>query len=370
MEFLLWCETTTPKVDWRQATYLDDLLDRWQVGMLQGIAARSREKLSSGTVNSRVSEACYFLTWAAERGYRSEFLMLRKSIGSNQIFQRNKDRRTESRRCRVGELPDIRRSMSLPPFEALKRWHNALRIRHGQVIALFAETLIRTGMRISEGNGLRTTDFPEKKYGPNGDTWREDWIGMGEIPCIISVGVKGPKVARGSSESNKPRVIYIPLDLADRLEHYRKEGRNTLFSRWISAATTPEERERRRKLTKPTNFWIGKRGKPFTNSWIRQAWGSIDLSPWDWSPHMARHEFAVSTLVQYTRGVVEQAKFPTLPNVGWLHGLMAGQIQIILSPLLGHVSEETTLIYLSAARERLMKEFSHPALLWLQECES
>ena len=367
MEFLLWCQNSKPSIDWRTVSYLDDLLDKWQVGMLDGTASRSHQKLCNETVNVRIAEACYFLTWAAERGFRKSFEVLVK-VRSGVTSSANIKARHVGL-SRVGELPSIRSSLSLPTEEALNRWQLMLRARYGEVMSLFAEFLIRTGVRISEGTGFRTTDFPEKIYGLEANAWREDWVVAGEIPCEICMGIKGPKISRGSERSVKPRKIYIPIDLADRLDHYRKEGRKTLFVRWISAGKDKAERASRKSMLRTDKFWIGKRGRPLTAGWIRQAWSGVSSRPWRWSPHKARHEFAVATIVNYTKSLIELSQLPSVPNVGWLHGLMAGQVQIILSPLLGHVDEKTTLIYLSAARERLLAEFTHPTLKWLGDCE-
>jgi len=283
MEFLLWCEGSTPRINWKEVSYLDDLMDKWQAGMLCGSASRSHRKLAIETINSRVSEACYFLSWAAERGYRATFVVMTREVIQNAGRSWSRTRNIE-KESRIGLLAARRRSLSLPSDSAVAQWHSNLKIRHGNVIALFSECLIRTGMRISEGTQFRTSDLPEKKYGPDGDNWREDWIEAGEVPCTICMGVKGPKIARGSEQSVKPRRIYVPLDLADRMDYYRKEGRSTLIARWASAGKTKDERQRRRNSVKTDRFWIGKRGKPFSNSWIRQAWSSDITKPWKWCP--------------------------------------------------------------------------------------
>lgn len=366
MEFLLWCNNSTPLICWKDVVYLDDLIDNWQVGMLSGSASRSGKKLSIETINARVSEACYFLSWAAERGYRDAFSVMASRIS---LHERSSKSRKNIKEPRVGELVSRRRVLSLPSDVVLAQWHSKLKIRYGEVLGLFAECLMRTGLRISEGTKFRVQDLPEKEYGPQRSDWREDWLQVGEVPCTICMGVKGPKIARGSAESSKPRVIYIPIELADRMDHYRQEGRRTLISRWVSAGKTKDERDKRLKSIKTDAFWLGKRGKPLSNSWVRQAWSSETITPWRWCPHMARHLFAVNTLVSYMRDVIAQFRFSTVPNVGWLHGLMAGQISIVLTPLMGHMSEETTLLYLRAAKERLIKEFQHPTLRWLDDCE-
>lgn len=183
------------------------------------------------------------------------------------------------------------------------------------------------------------------------------------------MGIKGPKVFRGSQESVTPRQIYIPIELADRMDNYKREGRATLILRWITSGKSRIDRDRRKKLARTDQFWIGKRGRPITAGWVRQAWSSVECGPWKWSPHRARHEFAVNTIVDYTQSLIDVAKIPEIPSAGWLHGLMAGQVQIILSPLLGHIDEKTTMIYLAAARERLLSRFVHPVLIWQKECD-
>jgi hypothetical protein len=156
MEFLLWCEHANPKICWRDVNYLDDLMDKWQVGMLNGSASRSGRKLAIETINSRISEACYFLLWASERGYRDSFSILTDKVSSKKTTARNEGI------SRIGALVARRRTLTLPSDEAVAQWHLKLKIRCGEVIALFAECLMRTGLRISEGTKFRVQDFPEK----------------------------------------------------------------------------------------------------------------------------------------------------------------------------------------------------------------
>ncbi|WP_146774717.1 MULTISPECIES: hypothetical protein [unclassified Pseudomonas] len=366
MEFLLWCNKQKNSNAWREVTYQDDLIDKWQVGMLDGSASRSQKRLSNETVNARVAEACYFLIWAAERGYRESFDALVSLRGSqNQKLRR----RNNLGSVRVAALPPERSRLSLPTEKALSKWKTLLKIRHGEVMSLFAEFLIKTGVRISEGIGLRANDLPGKNFGEDKNSWRDDWVAAGEVPCTICMGIKGPKVFRGSQESVTSRQIYIPIELADRMDNYKREGRATLILRWITSGKSRIDRDRRKKIARTDQFWIGKRGRPLTAGWVRQAWSSVECGPWKWSPHRARHEFAVNTIVDYTQSLIDVAKIPEIPSAGWLHGLMAGQVQIILSPLLGHIDEKTTMIYLAAARERLLSRFVHPVLIWQKECD-
>lgn len=366
MEFLLWCDKEKYPSAWREVSYQDDLIEKWQVGMLNGSASRSHRRISNETVNARISEACYFLIWAAERGYRADFEVLVSLRGSHNPQLR---RRNNLGGNRVSALPSTENRLSLPTVKALSKWQTELKVRHGEAISLFAEFLIKTGVRISEGTEFRADDLPDKIFGEDQNSWREDWVAAGEVPCTICMGIKGPKIFRGSQESVRSRQIYIPIELADRMDHYKREGRATLIMRWVKSGKDRAEREHRKKLAKTDKFWIGKRGRPLTPGWVRQAWASVGCGPWKWSPHRARHEFAVTTIVNYTRQLIDYANLTEIPSVGWIHGLMAGQVQIILSPLLGHIDERTTMIYLKAARERLLSAFIHPALSWTRECD-
>lgn len=76
--------------------------------------------------------------------------------------------------------------MSHPTVQALSKWQAALKVRHGEVMSLFAEFLIKTGVRISEGTGFRVNDLPDKNFGKDQDSWREDWVVAGEVPCVKS----------------------------------------------------------------------------------------------------------------------------------------------------------------------------------------
>lgn len=370
MEFLLWCQSFSPALDWRKVNYMDDLLGVWQESLLLGKGSRSGRKLSHATINARLSEACLFLGWAAERGYRDKFDVQLKAIKVDySTGSGSKSHKRFQGVARVGGLAERPARIELPSDSELLVWMRDLRIRHGQVMGLIAESIMRTGMRISEANQLQDSDFPEKKSGPRGNEWPEEWLLAGEVPVTIKMGIKGPKISAGSMESIRPRQIYFPIDLADRIDHYRREGRTTLISRWVLSAKDKNERARRVKLASSKRMWLGKRGLPVSNSWIGQVWSSVSSCPSNWSPHRARSYFAVVTIVNYMRDVIEQHKLSSLPQVGWLHGLMAGQIKIILSPLLGHVDEQTSLVYLATARRRLVREFGHPALNWLEASE-
>jgi hypothetical protein len=367
IEFLRWCQRN--ERDWRTVSYLDDLLGEWQPGLLLGTESTSRRKLKNETVNGLLNEAVLFSTWSAIRKYREPFHVLTKPTR----VQRSAGNRSHSHRklatqVRQGALPPIPSLLTLPTDDQLRQWLSQVHLLRGPVKRLECETIIRTGMRITECNELLVTDVPAKVNGQ----WPRDVLEDDKVRVWLHRGVKGQKVHTGSLESVKPRHVYLPLDLADRIDHYVKEGRSTLIQRAIQKIEDKEERQRRMRAPKSQRLWIGEvSGRPFTTGMLYKAWTSVPSCPENWHPHSGRDFFAVDTLVSYMRAKVEQNrlnKLSGLRDLAWLDGLMRDQIRILLSPLLGHVSEETSMIYLKAAKRRLVEEFSHPALIWDEIC--
>lgn len=363
-EFFRWCRNTGK--NWRNVDYLDDLLGEWQPGLLDGTASFTGKQLRATTVNALVSEAAYFLTWAADRGYRPPFnvLLNRTSITlSKGDHSRSHDKKEIE--IRIGTLTVPPQHIILPTDEQIKKWLRQVHFLRGPVKALACETIIRTGLRISECNQLLATDIPSKVNGQ----WKKEWLTAGEVPVWVHRGIKGPKISPGSLESTRPREVFLPLDLADRIVEYINEGRSTLMMRAISSIKDKKERERRMRETRPSRIWVGeKSGLPFTNGMLYKAWTNVPACPSNWHPHEGRSFFAVETIVQYMRDMMEHHSIKEVSRIGWLDGLMLGQIRIILSPVMGHVCDKTTQIYLKGAKQRLVEVFGHPAIQWNAIC--
>ncbi len=351
--FFYWCDLDARR-DWHVMEYVEDIFGGYQVELLSGKASASNRSLKPSTVNLYLDEACAFLTWAGERGYRGTFKVPQRrvsvaaSLGNHSLshlgIQTNQ---------RHGKLQVQDHDLdSLPVSGEVARWMRAVHIRH-PVKALVFELIIRTGARISEANQLRITCFPRKSK------WKSSWLARGKIPISLRYGVKGGKVQPGSQLSTRTRVIQVPIDLADRIEHYIIFVRPTLLARFHRGAMADTPRTDR--------LWLGERkGQPVSNQMLYKAWTGTARCPDDWHPHAGRHFFAVEELCEATRQLLKfhEIENPQGVSLGWLHGLMAGQVKLILSPLLGHASEKTTMRYLGCAQQRMIREFGHPALQW------
>lgn len=355
LEFLLWCDAKA--YDWRTIQYAT-LIKEWQTGMLSGTCSRSGRKLVATTVNGRIHEATLFLVWAWERGLRERFIVPLKPIASRPRSNgRQPATNTEHQsKKRVGLVPTSPSKLLLPSPKEVGTWLHQVRLLKGTVKGMCCELIPSTGIRISECIQWRVDTLPE----------RERWeIVDGHVPCTIRFGVKGGKISPGSLEGTKPREILVPVDLAERMDHYRKWQRPTQIRRWISAAKTKQERDRRTRERQPSQLWLGETSnRPFSNSQLYQDWKGVPACPASWHPHAGREFFAVELIVAHTRRMMETNSQTTVPPMNWLIGAMAGQVRIILMPLLGHVSEDTTHLYLRAARARLVMEIGHPAMRW------
>lgn len=342
--------------DWRHLTY--DHIREYQYGLQIGTASASGKPLSDGTVNAYVDEACAYLAWAAERGLRVRFKVPKRRV---RITSASRGRNSFSHRgltksARQGSLTSMEpEPKALPTPGEVEAWIRSIRRRH-PVKALIFELMVRTGCRISESNLVRLTCFPRKA------AWDPKWLNHGYVPVRIRFGVKGPKVTPSSDLSTKSRILQVPVDLADRIEHYIRWVRPNLLAKFHAG-----ERPARRRTDR---LWLGEfTRQPLSYQALYKLWTRKPDCPADWHPHAARHYFAVEKVTEATKSFLELNRLTEKVNIGgagWLHGLMAGQIRLILTPLLGHADERTSERYLQLALGRLLQNLGHPLVRWNQ----
>lgn len=359
--FLDWCEET--KRDWRKACYFDDLIMAWQPKLLSGEASKSGKPLSHDAANVLISEACYFLTWAGDplRGLREPFNVVTNSfsVSTSKGTSANGDRKRNVE-SRVGALAPTRAQFFLPTPEEVGIWMLGMRSRY-PVKALMAELILVTGIRLSECCEWRIDTLPPK----------EQWtIHDGKVTVVLRHGIKGPKVTPGSTLSARPRDIEIPIELALRINHYATVTRPTQLLRWTKSDKTPEGRTKRIRAQKPIHLWLSEfSNQPFDKNQLYNAWTTAPGCPRGWHPHRGRHFFAVETVAEWLRNDLASKRQSDVPEMSWLSAIARDQISLILAPKMGHVSAETTLLYLKAAHSRLVKEYGHPAIRWQSFCD-
>lgn len=349
--FLRWCRNRD--VDWRALDYIDHIRGGYQLDLLAGRKCAATKALARSTINQYVDEACGFLAWANERGYRPPVLIplrgqsVRSSDGTHSQGHLPKQVKVRSDKL---SLPEVSLD-SLPSAESVQKWLASVAERH-PVKALAFELITTTGCRIDEAHQLRVTCFPRKS------DWTESVYREARLPVQLQYGVKGPKVLPQEKLSVRTRLIFIPLDLAERIEHYMMFIRPTLLARY---------RRTNGQAAVTDRLWLGEdKCLPVSYQMLWKTWTKSPMCPPGWHPHAGRHYFAVEEIVKATvdlmslHGLKDTAEVP----IGWLQGLMQNQVRLILSPLLGHTSEVTTMRYLRAAHRRLATVTGHPSLAW------
>ena len=220
--------------------------------------------------------------------------------------------------------------------------------------------MLRTGIRISECNQWRIDTLPAPSE------WHPH---EGVIPVWVTQGNKGPKSCPIACRQYDQREIFVPIDLAERIEHYCDFTRLAQLRRWIRSAPTVDARAHRLR-NKPVRLWLSESSnQPFHNQQLYAAWTSTNPCPQGWHPHKARDFFAVETVAGWFRHDLEARNSQSLPQLSWLQAVMRDQVRLLLAPLLGHCSEETTMRYLKAAHLRLIEILGHPTLRWLDYLE-
>jgi integrase len=349
--FLRWCRNCN--LDWRDLDYIDHIRGGYQLDLLKGTKSAATRALKRGTVNQYVDEACGFLTWAHERGYRVPVRIPVRGqavLSSNGTHSRGHLPKEVKVRADKLSLPEVSLDY-LPSAESVYKWLASVADRH-PVKALVFELIITTGCRIDEAHQLRVTCFPRKSE------WAESVYLEGRLPLQLQYGVKGPKVLPQEKLSVRTRTVFVPIDLAERIERYMMFTRPNLLARFRRTSGYPAETDR---------LWLGeKKSLPVSYQMLWKTWTTSSMCPPGWHPHAGRHYFAVEEIVRATvdlmslHGLRDPAEAP----IGWLQGLMQNQVRLILSPLLGHTSEATTMRYLRAAHRRLATVTGHPSLAW------
>lgn len=361
-EFLRWCDRT--EKDWRSIEYVADVI-QWQRQLLAGTASASGRALGPDRVNQLINEACYFLTWASETpadalsAMRPPFYVPASEVWADMASSGTSaaSPRRELKEVRAGALPSAPLKLSLPEPHEVEKWLAAMRTRF-PVKALAAETITSAGLRISEANQMLVETLPPR------DQWRRRMSDR-HLMVWITHGIKGPKESPFSAKSVKPREVPFPLDLAERIDHYRSVTRPNQLRKWIKSGQDREERDRRSRAPKPIRLWLSESSnQPFANKQLYVAWTQVAHCPKDWHPHAGREYFAVETIVTWIRNDLAARGATKVPELTWLMGAMRDQVRLLLTPILGHVSDETTRIYLRQVHRRLIAEFGHPALSW------
>jgi site-specific recombinase XerD len=246
--------------------------------------------------------------------------------------------------------------------------------------ALFADLMVRTGMRLTEQGSLTVLEIPRSG---GQEAYHRFWL-----PAAIAKGGSARWVYVPDGIARKIGE-YVAADRAEVIEQARARGtydqitspliiedpgaprpRVTVRGQAGSTAQVPVEQlephERARLLVRtagglePAALWLGEHGMPITVSGWKQVFATANERCERAGvaalchPHLLRHSFAVVTLEQLQRGHLASLAAMTAEQRGHYTRIFGDPLDWVRRRL-GHASIASTLIYLHALQELEMR---------------
>lgn len=342
--FLEWCELRN--LNWRNVEYNKHILEGYQKELSGGTFSVGFRGLASSTINLRVEEACNFLEWAYGRGLREKFAVPTVKVkNKHKNSQLSHGHRTLEKDVRAGRVRPDPKSLRMPSKQEIALWLESIRIEKGITKHLMAETVIKSGIRREEAIQWQIHTLPEQKC---------DWkITGSEVAVKVEYGAKGPQYLNERGDLvGPPRIVFLPLELAEKLHLYRETKRLKFFATYVKSAKNPQERSKRMEKPFSQLFLSDFTGQPVSAQTFYEAWTCVSRLPFKgWSPHPGRHYWACNELMNELDrkfSALKKLKKSEIP-IDWISGNVQDIIKIRVQPQLGHIDEETTDRYIAWA---------------------
>lgn len=315
--FNQWCDARS--LDWRTITYAQVLA--YQREQINGSWSLRGDKLEPSTANQRADEATSFVRWAAERGLRGPFDVklipktLRTKSGPQQLWVRAG--RAKENLTRKTEVQFV-----LPKPEDVKAWLEAVKLRRGYAKYLACRLILEVGARRKEVAALQVNQWPTAEAIESANSLVRESVPMDLL----------------ETKGGRPRTVWVPLEYARRVREWIDEKRPTYAYRHFK-----QHGERTDALFLSDR--PGADGWPLSPQTIYRCFAEVEPRPKLWSPHKGRHAFAcffvlhaLSTESKPNGGLLAMgADWVMHRGTYWLR---------VLQNQFGHVSEDTTQIYL------------------------
>lgn len=348
--FLEWADKRS--IDLATADYVDHIHGRYQKELITGIWGRDNQGLSETTVNLYVDTAVDFLTWMAAKGERPplEVPIVTRNNGRSSA-SRSSSHRSKLSEIRQGRIRQLPRTLQMPRDAELDRWLESVYQNKGETFGLMCETIIETAIRREEVCCWRVNTLPLNP---------KDWIIINPsallkdqlVRVALSIGAKGREYGFDHGDKIGPRrEIQIPLRLANKLHAYRTKVRPLLLAKAILRVRGVEAQRRARDSE--VHLFLTPEGQRETSSRFYKAWKSGLLPFASWSPHLGRHWWACSTLLQEIKHTeIFNAAISVVPGL-LIASVLTDVIRLKITPQLGHLSSNTSAIYLNWAADQV-----------------
>ncbi|MEU1536125.1 integrase [Streptomyces fagopyri] len=371
---------------WRDATADDRAAYEWW---------RRRDehgpRVEDGTWDREVSTVNQFYLWAIEQDLvRANPIRQRAAAawspwtsgaGRGAVRQVPAEASHTGSRCEVKWLPPasyrVWRNIGLCGFDAGELPRPSFRGRWAARNAAYADSMVRTGLRLCEQSALTVFELPEMPSAGSGVV-----NARAVLPHAIAKGSSGRAVYWPVSALRDVRD-YMAWDRREMLDYGRSRGfyapnRRSLLvedpsrpvvrmaGRWLPVARL-DVSERRRLLVatpeggwEPAMVWLNQWGLPMTMSGWKQVFADANARCRTQgvgvraTPHMLRHSYAVITLELLWRGHL-QALGEMNEQQRLTYQRVFGDPLNWVRIRLGHRSATTTAIYLHTLQELEMR---------------
>lgn len=354
----------------------EDLLDfedwrRW--------SPRNLQRIGGAKWNRELAAIRHLYAWAVARRYVTASPVAERELVNRigEVVQvlaaRAKDVRSSNVKWLTPRTYRLWRDVGLRGYDADGRRDPSWRGRHDDRNATFSDVLFSSGMRRSEAGSLLTIELPERTAEA-----RRFYAG---------------RLGRQATKSKRERTFYVSAEALSAVEAYCTTSRRAVIRRAQAAGryekmagvvivtrrkghqgsilcwTDGPGRNVERALTtldaveraalfiegpgglEPLWLWLSQDGTPFwPHSWeavyraaserCQRVLAGRTAHPPFFTPHMARHSFALHMLVALQHAL--DRRFGLTPEERRDFRLLYGDVWAMVRDLLGHRSEETT----------------------------
>lgn len=317
-----WCKHKGK--NWKTLTY-DDILD-FQNQMANGTWSPSGTKLSAETANQRADEATSFLRWAAARNLRGSFdvnftVKLRPIHTGKSSASTIAAVRVRLGRRKKSHTRHIASVALLPQPEQIRTWlQEVLRIR-GRAKHLACKFILQTGVRKEELAAIE-----------------EDQIPTAQQLDALHGGVATYPVTLEVTKGGRPRTILVAVEFLRELRRWIDGPRLKL--RLLYKKRTGDDPSQRLFLSDSKGY----EGTPISGDTLYRTFREVKSGLTKWHPHFARHTYACFYVLNTIR-MEASAKSLEEMGVAWIRSRSEWHLKVLRDQL-GHISEETTEIYL------------------------
>jgi len=337
-------------------------------------------RVAASTWNRELALVSGFFVWAVRRGLvaRNPVAMRagrnnrRRARGEAEIpAARARDAAADRVEWLTPEQYRLWRACGLRGYQAGGLPDSRFRGRWASRNALFADVMVRTGLRLAEQASLTVLEIP---HGPAGQGYERFWLPgvvaknesarwvylpaalarkTGEYIAADRAGVIAAARARGAYDAIGDRLMIEDPGGGPRAVA-RRPGEGGAGMRL--ERLTPAERSRLLIRgpdgLEPAVLWLGEHGMPVSLSGWKDIFRSASARceragvPVTCHPHMLRHTFAVATLEQLQRGHIAELAAMSAGQRGEYQRIFGDPLDWVRRRL-GHRSAGTTLKYLN-----------------------